>query len=91
MKYIALILVLAVPALRSAPVQTQQTITVDKVKKLEARFLLYLTADYQKKEDAQWPLMMFLHGAGERGCGRVSPLCWRAARAAVERRAARLR
>ncbi len=67
MKYIALILVLAVPALRAAPVQTQQTITVDKVKKLEARFLLYLPADYQTMEDAQWPLMMFLHGAGERG------------------------
>ena len=67
MKYIALILVLAVPVLRAAPVQTQQTITVDKIKKLEARFLLYLPADYQKKEDAQWPLMMFLHGAGERG------------------------
>jgi predicted peptidase len=67
MKYIALILALAVPALRAAPVQTQQSITVDKVKKLEARFLLFLPEDYKKKEDARWPLMMFLHGAGERG------------------------
>jgi predicted peptidase len=67
MKRIALILALAVPALRAASVQTQQSITVDKLKKLEARFLLYLPEDYKKKEDAQWPLMMFLHGAGERG------------------------
>jgi len=67
MKYIALILALVVPALRAAPVQTQQSITVDKVKKQEARFLLYLPEDYQKKEAAKWPLMMFLHGAGERG------------------------
>jgi predicted peptidase len=28
-------------------------------------YLLYLPADYQKKDS--WPLMLFLHGAGERG------------------------
>ena len=67
MKYFVLILALAAPWLQAASVQTQQSITVDKVKKIEARFLLYLPEGYEEKKDATWPLMMFLHGAGERG------------------------
>jgi len=67
MKYFVLILALAAPWLQAASVQTQQSITVDKVKKIEARFLLYLPEGYAEKKDARWPLMMFLHGAGERG------------------------
>jgi predicted peptidase len=31
------------------------------------RALLYLPADYEKDKDQKWPLVMFLHGAGERG------------------------
>ncbi len=37
--------------------ERQVTLTLD--------YLLYLPPDYQKKES--WPLMVFLHGAGERG------------------------
>jgi len=33
---------------------------------LECRYLLYLPEGYGKK-DKKWPLIMFLHGAGERG------------------------
>jgi predicted peptidase len=31
------------------------------------RYLLYLPADYEAKPTAQWPLVLFLHGSGERG------------------------
>ncbi len=33
---------------------------------LTMKYLLYLPADYDKS-DAEWPLILFLHGAGERG------------------------
>src|ERR1051325_6567309 len=33
----------------------------------EMRYLLYLPKDYGAKSDQRWPLMLFLHGAGERG------------------------
>ncbi len=36
---------------------TQAHVTLD--------YLLYLPADYEKQD--KWPLMLFLHGAGERG------------------------
>jgi predicted peptidase len=35
-------------------------------KTVGCKYLLYLPADYAKG-DKKWPLMMFLHGAGERG------------------------
>jgi predicted peptidase len=38
----------------------------DIVKKAELAYWLYLPDDYLKV-DKQWPLIMFLHGAGERG------------------------
>ncbi len=36
------------------------------VKQVEARYLIYLPRTYGK-ERKQWPLLLFLHGAGERG------------------------
>jgi predicted peptidase len=30
-------------------------------------YLLYLPAEYGKEQDKQWPLIVFLHGSGERG------------------------
>lgn len=33
----------------------------------ELKYLLYLPPDYNKSSDKKWPLMLFLHGAGERG------------------------
>lgn len=34
-------------------------------KPIDQRYLVYLPNDYEQQE--QWPLMLFLHGAGERG------------------------
>src|SRR5687768_5426743 len=31
------------------------------------RYLLYLPAEYDKAKDTSWPLVLFLHGSGERG------------------------
>jgi predicted peptidase len=31
------------------------------------RYLLYLPAEYDKAKDTNWPLVLFLHGSGERG------------------------
>jgi predicted peptidase len=36
-------------------------------RKGELKYLLYLPTDYKKSADKKWPLMLFLHGAGERG------------------------
>jgi predicted peptidase len=33
----------------------------------ELKYLLYLPKDYPAKQGERWPLMLFLHGAGERG------------------------
>jgi len=46
--------------------QTKQNLKKDIVKTVEMQYLLYLPDDYnQSRKD--WPLMLFLHGAGERG------------------------
>jgi len=34
---------------------------------VDVRYLLYLPADYGRDPQAQWPLIIFLHGASERG------------------------
>src|SRR3954471_16030040 len=36
-------------------------------KTVEANYLLFLPQDYKPKGDKKFPLMIFLHGAGERG------------------------
>jgi predicted peptidase len=36
-------------------------------KTVETRYLCYLPADYNPKSGQRWPLLLFLHGAGERG------------------------
>jgi predicted peptidase len=36
-------------------------------KTVSSRYLLYLPKDYGKNSKERWPLMLFLHGAGERG------------------------
>jgi predicted peptidase len=44
---------------KQAPQKFERTI------KIELEYLLYLPKDYDQKES--WPLLLFLHGAGERG------------------------
>jgi predicted peptidase len=36
-------------------------------KKVSLKYLLYLPKGYGQKKDQKWPVMLFLHGAGERG------------------------
>ncbi|MCL5280100.1 MAG: prolyl oligopeptidase family serine peptidase [Planctomycetes bacterium] len=36
-------------------------------KKVSLKYLLYLPQGYGEKKDQKWPLVLFLHGAGERG------------------------
>ena len=48
------------------PGQTAQTFEKVITKTLSSGYLLYLPERYGK-EDKQWPLILFLHGAGERG------------------------
>jgi predicted peptidase len=43
----------------------QQTAKLDTQVRVTLDYLLYLPPDYDQK--ASWPLMLFLHGAGERG------------------------
>jgi len=36
-------------------------------KELEVNYLLFLPAGYKQDKEKRWPLMLFLHGSGERG------------------------
>ena len=69
MKRIALTFMLAVtgPLLHAAAVQAPKSVKINQAQKLEVNYLLYLPRDYNKKKDAKWPVILFLHGAGERG------------------------
>jgi predicted peptidase len=46
--------------------QSKQMLNKKITKVEDCNYLLYLPADYGKSKD-KWPLIMFLHGAGERG------------------------
>src|SRR5437016_5562689 len=47
----------------------QQAKSVKKkfTKSIQVNYLLYLPADYQQRGSKRWPLILFLHGSGERG------------------------
>jgi predicted peptidase len=47
--------------------QVAQKFNKNITKTVDCNYLLYLPADYDKDAKKQWPLIMFLHGAGERG------------------------
>ena len=44
-----------------SPQEMKKQVTVSQ------RYLLFLPPDYGKEKDKKWPLMLFLHGSGERG------------------------
>ncbi|MEJ2210469.1 MAG: prolyl oligopeptidase family serine peptidase [Anaerolineae bacterium] len=46
---------------------TQQARTFEIVRTIRLNYLLFLPDDYQARPDETWPLILFLHGAGERG------------------------
>ena len=45
----------------------QQAVKMQRKVTLELEYLLALPKDYDKDTTKAWPLMVFLHGAGERG------------------------
>lgn len=47
--------------------QSEKRLAKKIEKKVEGKYLLYLPAGYEKGSEKKWPMMMFLHGAGERG------------------------
>ncbi len=52
-------------ALADQPPGTQKATEFKAIVAVELDYLLYLPPEYDQKES--WPLMLFLHGAGERG------------------------
>jgi predicted peptidase len=56
-----------VPFMASAaePTTGQKPCELDRTIKVQMKYLLALPKDYGQKES--WPLLLFLHGAGERG------------------------
>ncbi len=51
----------------SSCVQKKLKFKARLTKKVGLKFLLYLPADYTAKNKKRWPLLLYLHGAGERG------------------------
>lgn len=49
------------------PVQVAKTFHYTKTTNAELNYLLYLPEGYSAKAAKKWPLILFLHGAGERG------------------------
>lgn len=47
--------------------QSEQMFQKEITKNVSLKYLLYLPKDYGQKKDQKWPVMLFLHGAGERG------------------------
>ena len=47
--------------------QTQQRLQTTITKQVQLDYLLYLPEGYGADPDKTWPLVLFLHGAGERG------------------------
>ncbi len=55
------------PAAGSGGTQTAQHFSTTQTRTLSADYLLYLPSDYETNSGKRWPLIFFLHGAGERG------------------------
>jgi predicted peptidase len=49
------------------PGQTAQTLHIERKQVLEANYLLFLPEGYGLDPAKRWPLILFLHGSGERG------------------------
>ena len=61
-----LVLSVAISASRTASADDgQKAVTLETQVKVQMSYLLYLPKDYEKQES--WPLLLFLHGSGERG------------------------
>ena len=47
--------------------QSKETLETTITVKVSMQYLLYLPDGYEKDGDKKWPMILFLHGAGERG------------------------
>ena len=47
--------------------QNKMVLNKEITKKIKLDYLLYLPEDYSKETEKKWPLVLFLHGSGERG------------------------
>src|SRR2546423_7187332 len=52
---------------KSPGAQMAQTLHVHRSQQFDLNYLLFLPAGYSNHDHKKWPLMLFLHGAGERG------------------------
>lgn len=67
-KYFSLFLILVSIAMISqvkAQVQSKQKVKI--IRKTTLNYLLWLPADYKKNKKETYPILIFLHGSGERG------------------------
>jgi predicted peptidase len=55
------------PAGKPGATQTARHFSITRTQILSADYLLFLPADYNAGSGKRWPLILFLHGAGERG------------------------
>ncbi len=51
----------------NTPMQTPKEFKLQKMQALQANYLLFLPKGYDGGKTERWPLILFLHGAGERG------------------------
>lgn len=63
---IAIFAAMKIDAQSSSPI-TSATLDWKVNRSGELKYLLYLPPDYKSASERKWPLMLFLHGAGERG------------------------
>lgn len=71
-RFVALGLLLLCATMKTQSQTTNATLPAARLKwkitrSAETQYLLYLPKDYNPKSRQRWPLMLFLHGAGERG------------------------
>lgn len=50
-----------------SPMQTKVTFKSQTQTDVSIQYLIYFPEKYEAQKDAKWPLLVFLHGAGERG------------------------
>jgi predicted peptidase len=60
-----LVTLISTSALAAETGQSAQTL--NKQVEVKINYLLFLPAEYGKEQDTKWPIILFLHGAGERG------------------------
>ncbi|MEP6793662.1 MAG: alpha/beta hydrolase [Saprospiraceae bacterium] len=67
------IIILLLPKVKAQSVSAAELVRVPFTShhhKEQKEYFLYLPAGYRSNPDRKWPVMMFLHGNGERGNGR---------------------